>query len=287
LVSCWSVKDVVSIVIYQRLVYKAEVFKTSAFNHSATSPHPDHILFHPHAPQPHSVAGGGRVDSGIGQTRGGCPMATTLSPRDYIPEAVAPLRVDPPGTVLTMPAPNKIHHIHIFADQHYDEVVAFYMTLLNAQLVRERANSNTFLTYDDYDHRIAIFKREGWSERADKTLGVSHVAFCYESLGELMFIYKKMKVLGHIPHRALNHGNSTSFDYRDPDGNEVEIMMDNYLPLDNQAYKRHYQGTKEFGKGADGDFDPDKMLALYESGVPDDILLDREEVKRLSSEGKL
>jgi catechol-2,3-dioxygenase len=214
-------------------------------------------------------------------------MATTLSPRDYIPKSVAPLRVDAPGTVQEMPSPNKIHHIHIFADQHYDEVVAFYVTLLNAEMVRERPNNVTFLTYDDYDHRIAIFKREGWSERADKTLGVSHVALAYDSLGELMFIYKKMKALGYQPHRALNHGNSTSFDYRDPDGNEVEIMMDNYAPFDNKAYKRDYQGTKEFGKSGDGDFDPAKMLALYVSGVPDSVLLDREEVKRLAAEGKL
>jgi len=166
-------------------------------------------------------------------------------------------------------------------------VVEFYCTLLNAEMVRERPNNVTFLTYDDYDHRIAVFKREGWSKRADKTLGVAHVAFAYESLGELMYIYKTMKALGHTPHKALNHGNSTSFDYRDPDGNEVEIMIDNYAPLENQAYKRHYQGTADFGSSADGDFDPEKMLALYEQGVPDSILLDREEVKRLAAEGKL
>lgn len=214
-------------------------------------------------------------------------MATKLTPRDYVPANVAPLRIDPPGSVTAMPSPNKIHHIHIFADEHYEEVVDFYRTLLNAELVRERPNNVTFLTYDDYDHRIAIFKREGWSKRADKTLGVSHVAFAYESLGELMYIYKTMKAKGYTPHKALNHGNSTSFDYRDPDGNEVEIMIDNYAPLDNQAYKRHYQGTVDFGSSADGNFDIEKMLALYEQGVPDEILLDREEVKRLATEGKL
>ena len=77
-------------------------------------------------------------------------MATKLSPRDYIPNSVAPLRVDPPGTVKEMPSPNKIHHIHIFADQNYKQVVAFYITLLNAEIVRERPDNVTFLTYDDY-----------------------------------------------------------------------------------------------------------------------------------------
>lgn len=214
-------------------------------------------------------------------------MATKLSPRDYVPESVEPIRVDAPGTVTEMPSPNKIHHIHIIADERYEEVVEFYKTLLNAEVIRERPNNVTFLSFDDYDHRIAIFKREGWTKRTDKTLGNSHVAFAYDSLGELMFIYKRMKEFGYEPHRSLNHGNSTSFDYRDPEGNEVEIMMDNYAPADNQAYKRHYQASPEFGKSDDGNFDPAKMLALYEGGMPDSILLDREEVKRLRAEGKL
>ena len=38
---------------------------------------------------------------------------------------------------------------------------------------------------------------------------------------------------------------------------------------------------------SEGNFDPDKMVELYESGVPDTILLDREEVRRLVREGRL
>jgi hypothetical protein len=38
---------------------------------------------------------------------------------------------------------------------------------------------------------------------------------------------------------------------------------------------------------AEGNFDPDKMVELYESGVPDSVLLDREEVRRMAREGKL
>jgi hypothetical protein len=37
----------------------------------------------------------------------------------------------------------------------------------------------------------------------------------------------------------------------------------------------------------DGNFDPDKMVELYEQGVPDTVLLDRNQVKRLKAEGKL
>ena len=38
---------------------------------------------------------------------------------------------------------------------------------------------------------------------------------------------------------------------------------------------------------SEGNFDPDKMVELYEAGVPDSVLLDREEVRRMAREGKL
>ena len=64
-------------------------------------------------------------------------------------------------------------------------------------------------------------------------------------------------------------------------------MMDNYAPAQAQEYKRHYQWSEHFGKMDEAKFDPDKMLALYESGVPDVELIDRENVRRLVAEGKL
>ena len=38
---------------------------------------------------------------------------------------------------------------------------------------------------------------------------------------------------------------------------------------------------------SEGNFDADKMLGLYEAGMPDTVLLDRDEVKRLKAEGEL
>jgi len=64
-------------------------------------------------------------------------------------------------------------------------------------------------------------------------------------------------------------------------------MLDNFSSLETQDYKRFYQFTEDFGEMSEGNFDPDKMVELYESGVPDSILLDREEVRRMVREGKL
>ena len=214
-------------------------------------------------------------------------MATMTASKGR-PETVSPLRQDAPGTVTAMPSPTKIHHVHIFSDERYDEVVEFYLRLLNAEIVRVNPNGLTFMSFDEHDHRVVIIRRPGWGLKPEKPIGVSHMAFCYASLGELIYIYKQAKAWGYTPlDQAVNHGNSTAFYYNDPDGNRVETMMDNYTPLETKDYKRYYQWSEEFGDMGEGDFDPDKMVELYESGVPDTILLDREEVRRLVREGRL
>ena len=156
----------------------------------------------------------------------------TINPADFRPDKVAPIRRDPPGTVTSMPSPTKLHHLHIFSDENYDRMVEFYQRLFNAEIVRVNPNGLTFITYDDHDHRVVIIKRPGAQKKPDNFIGVSHQAYCYASLGELIYVYKRMKEWGYDPIWTVNHGNSTSFYYKDPDGNQVETMMDNYSPAD-------------------------------------------------------
>jgi catechol-2,3-dioxygenase len=85
----------------------------------------------------------------------------------------------------------------------------------------------------------------------------------------------------------VNHGNSTSFYYKDPDGNQVETMMDNFSPAETKEYKRHYQWSEEFNSMGNPTFDADKMVDLYESGTPDTVLIDHTEVCKLIREDKL
>ena len=211
----------------------------------------------------------------------------TPTPVD-IPTETAPIREDLPGTITKMPSPAFIGHVHIFTDQNYERMIDFYCAFFDAEVIAtQREYPMTFIAYDEYDHRITIVKKEGWGPKKDKFLGYSHLAFGYRSLGEILFTYKRMKEWGSKPHWVVNHGNATSIYYRDPDGNEIETMVDNFAPIDTKAYKKHHQFTDEFGLMAEGNFDPDKMLALYEEGIPDKILLDRREVKRLKASGKL
>ncbi len=211
-----------------------------------------------------------------------------VTPTDYLPEKVSPLRHDAPGVVTSMPSPTKLHHIHIFSDTRYEEMVEYYKVMFNAEVIRVNPYGLTFMSFDDHDHRIVLIKREGADEKPKNAIGVSHTAFCYASLGELVYVYRTMTDAGYEgPAYCVNHGNSTAFYYRDPDGNQVELMMDNFTTLETQDYKRHYQWSEEFGQMSEGEFDPAKMADLYESGVPDTVLIDREEVRRLRREGKL
>lgn len=218
-------------------------------------------------------------------------MATKIS-GTYELKPIAPFRTDPAGAVTKMPSPREMHHVHIFSDENYDAMVEFYQMIFNGEITNVNNHENrmelTFITYDDHDHRVVVIRQPGWGTKPNRPVGLSHIAFAYASLGELLFVYKTLRDAGHpAPHWTVNHGNSTSFYYRDPDGNEVETMMDNFSALDTQDYKRYYQFTEEFGEMSEGNFDADKMLELYESGVSDSVLLDREEVRRMAREGKL
>ena len=62
---------------------------------------------------------------------------------------------------------------------------------------------------------------------------------------------------------TVNHGKTTSFCYRDPDGNEVETMLSKFSASETLDYKRLCQFTDEFGEMSEGNFDPDKMVDLY------------------------
>lgn len=211
----------------------------------------------------------------------------TIDPGKFRPQHVSPVRRDAPGSVTAMPSPREIHHVHIYTDVNYDEMVSFYQWVFNGEIIRARADGVTFTSYDDHDHRVVIIRKQDWGMKPECAVGVSHLAFAYASLGELLYVLQRMKERGHKPVKAVNHGNSTSFYYKDPDGNTFETMMDNYTPLQTQAYKRHYQWSGHFGEMKEGEFDPDRMLALYQSGVQDTVLIDREEVRRLVREGQL
>jgi catechol-2,3-dioxygenase len=123
-------------------------------------------------------------------------------------------------------APFKLGHV-AFRTGDVARLRAWYCTVLEADVVFEN-DFVGFLTYDDEHHRIAIINR-GTSDHQDADSGtLDHVSFTYESLGDLLDTYERLAGEGITPTRTINHGPTTSMYYNDPDGNGVELQIDNF-----------------------------------------------------------
>ncbi len=122
------------------------------------------------------------------------------------------------------------------------------------------------MTYDDEHHRIAIAAFPGVIERASHSAGLDHLAYTYGSLGDLVATYERLKEAGITPVVTINHGITTSMYYRDPDGNKVELQIDNY---DDAQAMKDFMRTAQFEKNPIGvDFDPDELARGYHAGTP-------------------
>jgi hypothetical protein len=136
-----------------------------------------------------------------------------------------------------------------------------------------RDDTLCFLTYDNEHHRVALIATPGLGPRDPASAGVDHVAYTYRDLGELLFTYRRLKALGIEPSWTINHGPTTSMYYRDPDNNRVELQVDNFAT--DAELQGYFSGT-DFAENPVGvTYDPERLIADYESGLPMASLLER------------
>jgi catechol-2,3-dioxygenase len=148
----------------------------------------------------------------------------------------------------------------------------WYQSVLTARLVFEN-DYISFITYDDEHHRVAFVQIPGLKKAPDDSWGLAHVAYTFADLGQLLSTYRRLKAEGIVPVRTINHGPTVSMYYKDPDGNQVELQVDAF---DTKAAAASYFHTGPFAENPIGVlFDPDRMLADYEAGVPEADLLRR------------
>jgi catechol-2,3-dioxygenase len=104
-------------------------------------------------------------------------------------------------------------------------------------------------------------------------VGFYHVAFTYKDLGELLGTYVRLNEAGIKPWRAINHGPTVSFYYKDPDQNDVELQVDSFPDA---ALTNAWMMSEEFTRNPIGiEFDPADMILRYESGERETELLRR------------
>ncbi|WP_174279945.1 VOC family protein [Sphingomonas bacterium] len=84
-----------------------------------------------------------------------------------------------------------------------------------------------------YVQTIGIFQEPGTGlEPAKGAPGLHHMQLTTASLDELCATHDRLLGEGMRPHRSADHGPMTSFYYRDPDGNNVEITAQNFPTLE-------------------------------------------------------
>lgn len=84
-----------------------------------------------------------------------------------------------------------------------------------------------------YVQTIGLFEEPGTALAPVKgACGLHHMQLMTSGLDELCAKYEELLGQNMRPHRSADHGPMTSFYYRDPDGNNVEITSQNYPTLE-------------------------------------------------------
>ena len=167
--------------------------------------------------------------------------------------------------------PVQLAHI-VRRTSRFDAMLSWYQTVLGAEVVHSDGML-AFLTYDAEHHRIAIAQIPGLEEQPQTAAGTDHVAFTYADLGDLLYTYARLERAGIEPYWCINHGPTTSMYYKDPDGNRVELQVDNF-PTAEEANRWMRSGA--FAANPIGVvFDPQELLARYRAGEAIDKLTAR------------
>lgn len=164
--------------------------------------------------------------------------------------------------------PSKFAHA-VLRTNKLAAMVEWYKTVLQAEIVAE-SKILAFMTYDDEHHRLAIAAIPGLVDRAPHSVGLDHLAYTYANLGELVATYERLKAACILPVVTINHGPTTSMYYRDPDGNKVELQIDNF---DTVEELKGFFRSGEFTRNQFGvNFDADELARKYHAGVPESEL---------------
>ena len=132
--------------------------------------------------------------------------------------------------------PTKLAHL-VFQTNRLKDMRDWYCSVLGGRVVYEDPHLS-FVTYDDEHHRVAFVDFGPLAPRDDGSgqlmvrptdrPGFHHVAFTFGSMGDLLDNYVRLKNHGIRPFYCVNHGPTTSMYYADPDGNRVELQIDNF-----------------------------------------------------------
>jgi catechol-2,3-dioxygenase len=142
----------------------------------------------------------------------------------------------------------------------------WYCRVLDAHVVYE-GQGLCFITFDDEHHRVALMQSPvPLKPRDAQAAGMHHTAYTFSTIDDLLDRYQELKTAGIAPKAPIQHGVTTSLYYQDPDGNFVELQIDNFATPDEAT---EYMHGPEYANNPVGvAFDPDVMIEALRGGEP-------------------
>lgn len=166
----------------------------------------------------------------------------------------------------------KLAHV-VLQTNNLEEMRNWYCDVLGAHKVHE-GHGLSFITFDEEHHRVAFMQPPVQLEaKSPAATGLHHTAYTFDHLDGLLDRYNELKAKGIKPHVTIQHGVTTSMYYRDPDGNFVEMQIDNFPEVDDATA---YMNGDEFDADPVGvSFDPEKMITARQAGTPMEDMITR------------
>jgi catechol-2,3-dioxygenase len=157
------------------------------------------------------------------------------------------------------------HHFNLKTTR-LQELIDCYTTVVGAEVTFKDA-TGAWLTNDDANHRIALLCFPGFVDDADRETrtGMHHSAFEYDNFTDLNESYLRLRDAGIEPDICIDHAMTLSYYYKDPDGNRVELQVDNFG--DWHASKEWMRTSPEFRANPIGVFvDPARIAEAAAAG---------------------
>ena len=215
------------------------------------------------------------------------------------------------------PAPVEFLHVSIMhSGPGVDDLVKFYQVALNLRYVFKFTYplfEFIALSYDDENHRVGIvnvfteaqpgavptdrplMKPEGGVDPRDmpnRLCRLEHTSWLYRDFEALLLNAKRIhQELGIWPRSTRHAGKDLTIDYNDPDGNRLEMLScfrgRAQVLFDTYQRGQMTEGERRQFSETYMSLSMEKLVGLYDSGVPLATLQDREYCRRLIAEGKL
>ena len=160
----------------------------------------------------------------------------------------------------------KFHHVNLKTTR-LQEMIDWYSTLVGAEVLHQY-ELGAWLSNDDANHRIALLSFPNFSDDPEKEAhtGMHHTAFEYETFDALNDSYLRLRDAGITPAICLDHGMTFSYYYADPDGNNVELQVDNFGDWSKSS--EWMRNSVEFKEDPLGKFvDPERVAADRADGL--------------------